>query len=240
MKSENLTSYRAKVNAPDLEYFTVSYQESDMLIAASHNLKSEALTSLEFFRKDIDSYIEENRSFKDSFVPLEVSEDAPEIIKAMAEAAKAAGVGPMAAVAGAVAEFVGRDLLRKTSEVIVENGGDIFIKSGRGRVVGIYAGDSRWTGKIGIRIKDSPCGICTSSGKVGHSFSFGEANAVVVLAESVSIADAFATAIANTIHLESDIESSIDMISKNPLINGLVVIVGEKMGIVRDVEIVRI
>ena len=240
MKSEDLTPYRARVNAPDLEYFTVSYQESDMLIATSHNLKSEALASLKLFRKDIDSYIEEDPFFRDSFVPLEVSKDAPEIVKAMAEAAKAADVGPMAAVAGALAEFVGRDLLRKTSEVIVENGGDIFIKSGRGRVVGIYAGDSRYTGKVGIRIKDSPCGICTSSGKVGRSFSFGEADAVVVLAKSASIADAFATAIANTIHSESDVENSIDMTSKNSLIKGLVVIVGGKMGIVKDIEIVKI
>ena len=90
------------------------------------------------------------------------------------------GVGPMAAVAGAIAEFVGEELLAYSPEVIIENGGDIYIKSLKKRVVGIYAGNSPLTGKIGLEIegKETPIGICTSSGTVGHSLSFGRADAV--------------------------------------------------------------
>ena len=234
--------YRGCVNAPDLNYFIVSYRESDILIGASSTLKSEALDSLKIHRSKIESYIKKNPVFQDSFVPLAVRKNAPQIVKAMTTASKAAGVGPMAAVAGAIAEFVGRDILKLTQEIIVENGGDIFIKSARERIVGVYAGNSKYTGKIGIKIysEELPCAVCTSSGKVGHSFSFGEADAVVVIAESGAIADAFATAIANTIHSESDVKKSVDLARETPLIKGLVVILGEKMGIAKEIEIVKI
>ncbi len=119
----------------------------------------------------------------------------------MAAAAQTAGVGPMAAVAGAIAECVGRELLEFSPEVIVENGGDIFLKVSHRRTVGIFAGDSPLTGRIGIQIeaRDTPLGVCTSSGTVGHSLSFGRADAVVVLAPAAALADAAATAIGNRV-----------------------------------------
>ena len=106
---------------------------------------------------------------------------APGIVKAMAVAAQKASVGPMAAVAGAIAEFVGKDLLKFSEQVIVENGGDIFIRTDRKRTLGIYAGeDSPFTGKLAIEVDpcESGMGICTSSGTVSHSLSFGNADKV--------------------------------------------------------------
>ncbi|GAG89833.1 unnamed protein product, partial [marine sediment metagenome] len=112
-------------------------------------------------------------SFLTSLEPLFVSDNAPRIVKSMSEAAKRVGTGPMASVAGAIAEFVGNELLAFSPEIILENGGDIFLKSSKKRLIGIYAGKSPLTGKIGLEINgdDTPLGICTSSGTVGHSLS---------------------------------------------------------------------
>jgi ApbE superfamily uncharacterized protein (UPF0280 family) len=119
----------------------------------------------------------------------------------MAEAASIAGVGPMAAVAGAVASFLGQVLGSCSREVIVENGGDIYLRSAHERVVAVFAGDSPFSYKIGLRVKpeDTPAGICTSSGTVGHSLSFGNADAVVIKGESAILADAVATQAGNLI-----------------------------------------
>ena len=117
-------------------------------------------------------------------------------MKQMIEAGQKAGVGPMAAVAGAIAECVGRELLAFSPEIIIENGGDIYLKCLKKRVVGIFAGKSPLTGKIGLEIdaKDTPLGVCTSSGTVSHSLSFGKADAAVAIAPSATLADAAATA----------------------------------------------
>jgi len=83
-------------------------------------------------------------------VPLEPEPSAPEVVRLMCWAGKNAGVGPFAAVAGAVAELVGLGLLGHTEEVVVENGGDIFMQVKRKRVVAVYAGDSPFSGTISM------------------------------------------------------------------------------------------
>jgi ApbE superfamily uncharacterized protein (UPF0280 family) len=150
----------------------------------------------------------------------------------MAEAARAAHVGPMAAVAGAIAEAVGNDLLLYSPEVIVENGGDIYMKSLQQRHVGIYAGSSPFTGKIALKIspEDTPLGICTSSGTVGHSLSLGVADAVIVLAPSTALADALATAIGNRIKKSEDIDTEIKKARETEGITGLVIIKDDRIG----------
>ena len=149
-----------------------------------------------------------------ALVPFPVGDDAPAIARAMAEAAAKVNVGPMAAVAGAFAEFVGRDLLKYSPEVIVENGGDIFLKSTKSRLVGVYAGeDSPLTGQVALKIEplDTPLGVCTSSGTVGHSLSFGKADAVVALSRSTALADAAATAIGNIVKAETDVQKALGL-----------------------------
>jgi uncharacterized protein len=159
----------------------------------------------------------------------------------MEEAGETVGVGPMAAVAGAFAEFVGRELLRFTTEVIVENGGDIFIKTGKKRLVGVYAGKSPYTGKIALQIEpaDTPLGVCTSSGTVGHSLSFGKADAVIVLSPSTSLADAAATAIGNIVKEETDIQRALDFARGVAGLSGVVLIINDKMGVWGKVNLVR-
>jgi ApbE superfamily uncharacterized protein (UPF0280 family) len=157
----------------------------------------------------------------------------------MSESARKVGVGPMASVAGAIAEFVGNELLAFSPEIIIENGGDIFLKSLKKRLIGIYAGKSPLSGKIGLEIneQDTPLGVCSSSGTVGHSLSYGKADAVVVLSKSATLADAAATAIGNLIVEPSDIPRGIEFAKGIESLLGIIIIKDDKMGLWGKVKI---
>ena len=148
----------------------------------------------------------------------------------------------MAAVAGAIAEAVGGDLLAFSPEVIVENGGDVFLKISKKRLVGIYAGESSFTKKIALEImpRETPLGVCTSSGTVGHSLSLGRANAVIVLSPSTALADAAATALGNMVETADDIPQAIEKARSIEGLRGVVIIVGDKMGVWGKVRIVPV
>jgi ApbE superfamily uncharacterized protein (UPF0280 family) len=145
----------------------------------------------------------------------------------------------MASVAGAIAEFVGNELLTSSPEIIIENGGDIFLRSLKKRLIGIHAGKSPFTGKIGMEINgtDTPLGICTSSGTVGHSLSFGKADAVIVLASSATLADAAATAIGNLVKQPTDVSIGTEFASGIDGLKGVIILKNDKLGLWGEVEL---
>ncbi len=231
-------TYRHWVKDKGLVSFNVVVKETDLYIRASSDLKRKAQRLVLKYRQQLEGYIERHPKFLSSLEPLTV-DNAPRIVTEMAEAAKKTGVGPMAAVAGAIAEFVGKELLELSPEVIVENGGDIYLKSATDRLIGIYAGKSPLTGKVGLEIsgKDTPLGICTSSGTVGHSLSLGQADAVIVLSKSTALADAAATAIGNMIKVADDIPHGIEHAIGIKGLNGVIIIKDDKMGLWGKVKI---
>jgi len=233
--------YRHWVKDEGLVSFNVAVKETDLYIRTSSNLRRKAHKLVLKYRSMLEEYIKRNPAFLTSFEPLTVGEDAPLIVREMARATSRVGVGPMAAVAGAMAEFVGNDLLAFSPEVIVENGGDIFLKSLKKRMIGIYAGKSPLTGRIGLEIngEDTPLGICTSSGTVGHSLSYGKADAVIALSPSATLADAAATAIGNLIAQPDDIPNGIEMAKSIEGLRGIVIIKDDKMGLCGEVKICR-
>jgi ApbE superfamily uncharacterized protein (UPF0280 family) len=235
-------TYRRWVEAGDLVSFSVTVGETDLHIRASADLSTEALRAVKKYRAILESYIERHSPFLTSLEPVAVADDAPEMVAAMSWAADRVGVGPMAAVAGAVAEFVGQELLVFSPEVIVENGGDIYLKSLRERVAAIYAGRSPLTGKIGLKVKAAatPLGICTSSGTVGHSLSYGQADAAVVLAESAALADAAATAIGNMVVNADDIPRVIEFARTISDLVGVVIVKDDCVGAWGGVELCRL
>lgn len=234
--------YRSWVKSNDLITFQVTIKETDLLISAEKNLEEESLKYIQYYRKELNDYIKRQPEFETSFKPIIIEEDAPLLIKAMGEAGKQANTGPFAAVAGAMAEFIGKDLLKYSDQIIVENGGDIFISSKTHRVLGIYAGNSPLTGKLGIKIPAylSPVGICTSSGTVGHSISFGKADAAIIISKSTTLADSVATATANLIKVKGDLEKAISFAQNIEGIIGVVTIINENIAIWgKDIEIIR-
>ncbi len=235
-------TYRHWVKDKSLIAFTVTVKETDLYIRARRHLEVEALASVMRHRNPLEEYISTHPDFLRSLEPVAVEETAPPIVKEMAAAATTAGVGPMAAVAGAIAEAVGRDLLPFTSEVIVENGGDIFMKISRPRLVGIYAGASPLTGRLALKIppRETPLGICTSSGTVGHSLSFGLADAAIALAPSAALADAAATALGNRVKSAGDIPQALEWAKTVTGLIGAVVIKDHSLGAWGKVRLVPI
>jgi len=232
-------TYRHWIKGQDLISFNVVVKETDLYIRASTNLKRKALKLVLKYRNTLERYIERHPSFLTSLEPFSAADDAPDIVKSMSESASKVGVGPMASVAGAIAEFVGNELLTFSPEIIIENGGDIFLKSLKKRLIGIYAGKSPLSDKIGLEIngQDTPLGVCSSSGTVGHSLSYGKADAVIVLSKSATLADAAATAIGNLIVESSDIPKGIEFAKAIEGLLGIIIIKDDKMGLWGKVKI---
>lgn len=232
-------TYRRWTRDTDLLSFKSTVKETDLLVRARKDLAPEAYRATLEGRSSIEEYIAVHPDFLTSLEPVPVPRTAPDIVRTMAHAAQQVGVGPMAAVAGAIAEKVGRDLMRFSPEVVVENGGDIFIKATRKMVVGVYAGDSPFTANIALDIEpdETPLGVCTSSGTVGHSLSYGSADAVIVLSPSAALADAAATAIGNLVTAGDDIPVGIAFAQNVKGLKGVVIIVGDRLGAWGDVRI---
>ena len=217
-------------------------KETDLLVRAEIDLSRETRESILKYRHQIETYIETVPDFERNLVPIRDDRYAPAIVQEMIRTSRLAQVGPMAAVAGAIAESVSKDLLALSGEVIVENGGDIFLSIRKERVIGIYAGSSPLSLKIGIRIDrdESPIGVCTSSGTVGHSLSFGRADAVCILSASAALADAAATSVGNLVHSKEDIEKGLERGKEIPGVLGALILVGDKIGAWGKVELVQL
>ncbi len=225
--------------------FNVVHKETDLHIQAAEDLAEDVSTWIIEARLAIEGYISKHPAFLHSLVPLPSDLFAPAIVQQMLESSSKCGVGPMAAVAGAVAEFVGKKCINHTEgEVIVENGGDIFSYIKEKTIFAIWAGNSQLSKKIGISIGPfqayQPIGVCTSSGTVGHSLSFGKADAVTVVGSSTALADAAATAIGNIVKNENHIEKALDFMQTIPDIKGGLIICGKKLGVWGDIEVVKL
>ena len=225
-------AYRELIRPDRLTSFNVSIAESDLHVSAERDLTAHAYGELARCRQALESYIVANPAFLTSLSPLDVPADAPQLVRSMALAAQRAGVGPMAAVAGAIAEAVGRRLLDHSSEVIVENGGDIFLRTLVPRKASIYAGNSPFSLRVALQLPPCPdgLGLCTSAGTVGHSLSFGRADAVVILAPDAALADAWATAIGNIVNTKDDIEPALERAAAAEGVIGAVIVVGDALG----------
>ena len=239
--------YRSLFLSDDLIHFQVSVKDTDLDIGVCRQSYSENMIGLTRkiavdVREELEKYINSDQDFKVKLLPHKVSESATKIAKEMADSAKLANVGPMAAVAGAFAEYIGRQLLKYSSEVIIENGGDIYIKTSRKRYAGIFAGESLFSNRIAVEILPEwgSVGICTSSGMVGHSFSFGKADAAVVIANSCALADAAATAVGNTIQKPENVQDAVEFAAKIPGILGAIAIKDDKMAAWGQIKLVPI
>lgn len=236
--------YRLLQLGHDLQYFDIKVKETDLAIGIDSKAYSDSLVSLCYketieIRRQLEEYIIIQPRFQSSLTPIEVFPAAPEIAVKMAAAATAAGVGPMAAVAGAVADHIGQILKRYSLEVLVENGGDIYLSTSRERNVAVYAGDSPFSYKIGIKIKpDTTAGICTSSGTVGHSLSFGVADAVVIKGDTAILADAAATQAGNLIKDKFTLEKAIEYVKRLNKNLGILAIKADRMMAWGDIEII--
>ena len=204
-------TYRRTAKPEGLVCFGVTIKETDLQVCAAEDLTDLAEDLVVRARWELEGFIRSHPYFAETLTPIDVPESAPELVRRMAEAGRIARVGPMAAVAGAIAEYVARGLAEVSPQVVVENGGDIYLIGTEERTVALWAGDSGVQG-VGLTVRGGlqPVAVCTSSGRVGHSESFGAADAVTVLARNGALADAVATALANRVRVPEDVERAVE------------------------------
>lgn len=223
----------------ELTMFNVCIGQTDLMIGCDADFNKEAQGIVRKVRSILTAHISRHPAFETSLVPMKENPEYPRVINRMLSAGIITGTGPMAAVAGAVAQYVGEKLLKFSKQVFVENGGDIFFASEKDRIIGIYAGKSPLTNRLAIKIKQDrfPLGICTSSGTVGHSYSMGKADAVTILAKNTALADAAATAVANRIIDTDDIEPALEFALGIKGVSGVLAVIGDKLGAAGDIEL---
>jgi ApbE superfamily uncharacterized protein (UPF0280 family) len=233
-------TYRKLSYGGNLVSFRVAVKETDLLVHAVEPFADVTRELILKYRGHIEAYIQTYPMFARAMSPWQFAGPSPAIVRAMIDAGRKAGVGPMAAVAGAIAEHVGMELLSYTDEVMVENGGDIFLKTRGPVVIGLLAGNSPLSLRVGIRLHpaDSPLSVCTSSGTVGHSLSLGKADAVSVVAVSCALADAAATAVGNRIKGKKHIQGAIDFGKEIEGVKGIVAILQDAVGMWGELDIV--
>jgi len=230
--------YRKWQKPEGLTPFRIQQGETDLQIYAASNLRGRAAELTVQYRKQLIETIGQHPQFQSSLTPLNI-ESPYSMIKDMIHASKLAGVGPMAGVAGAIAEYVGHGLLPFSDELIVENGGDIFIKTQSDRTMLVYAGEeSPFKDRLFLKLKErqKPYSICTSSAHIGHSLSLGCTDATVIIAESAVTADVIATAIGNLMKHEDDIDRGLAMVGDCGVCFGALILMGDRIGVWGDIE----
>jgi ApbE superfamily uncharacterized protein (UPF0280 family) len=235
--------YRGQLDSEGLIATEVRVGETDLHILAESDVTKQATHSIIQYRTQIENYITSQPSFLTSLKALPADPLAPSIVKEMLSAGTCAGVGPMAAVAGAIAGYVGQDLMAEGfREISVENGGDIFLNRTRESIAAIFAGSSPLSNRIGIKIPKiiMPLGICTSSGTVGHSLSLGQADSVTVLSPSVALADAAATRLGNEIKKAKDLDYALTIAKGLSDIIGVVIVMGARLGAWGEIKLERL
>ncbi|MFA6681712.1 MAG: UPF0280 family protein [Sphaerochaeta sp.] len=239
-------AYRRGMGFSRFSSVTVAVGESDLWIGyapfsvAPDALVKESTRVLRRLRNEILNY--PDSLFLSSLVPLRKREDGVSpFLESMIRAARPSGTGPMASVAGAIAQEVGSVLKRKFSldEIVVENGGDLYIDTLKPLSVTLFAGSNKLSGKVSIIVdmEHCPLGVCTSSAKVGHSHSFGRADAVMVACKDAALADAYATAFCNMVREEADVERVSRLMNEKEEILSALVLLDTKLALCGQLEV---
>jgi ApbE superfamily uncharacterized protein (UPF0280 family) len=233
-------TYRKRIRAEGLISFNVRIKETDLLVSSDRDLHKETSDLVFDYRYQLESYIKSHPEFLTTLQPYPKDPYAPAIVNDMIMSTRDIGVGPMASVAGAIAQYVGQGLLESTAQVIVENGGDIFLKVNRQVTVSVFAGESPLSDRIGLFIPKRlmPLGICSSSGRVGHSLSMGSADVITILSPSAIRADGAATSLGNRIRAKTDLGKVAKWAAEMEGILGGIAIMGDSIVTWGDLELV--
>lgn len=238
-------TYRFQMGSSRFSSLVLSIGESDIWIGynpasvGQNDLRSEAGRIVRRLRNEIISY--PDPAFRTSFVPLTVTDNPSGFIQSMLNASFLAATGPMASVAGAIAQATAQHLKRKflLDEIVVENGGDLYIDVLKELSVKLIAPGNRLSGKLSVVVDPlhSPLGICTSSGKIGHSYSFGKADAVMVACKDAALSDAYATAFCNRVQKQSDVQKICNEMNAHEEILSAVVLLDDTLALCGQLEV---
>ncbi len=223
--------------------FQVVLEHTDLHIIAQNDLSEAIAETVRRLRSEIKTYITLHPEFGHSLTPISVPDHTPALIQNMAHAGQVAQVGPMAAVAGAIAQAVADEFVQHSPNILVENGGDVFLHSTKPRIIGLLAKPLNGI-RLGVALSanDFPTALCASSATIGHSLSLGQADMVTVRSRSAALADAFATALANTISTPEDLKRLAKMAPKlKPLgVDGIFAQLGDEIAVWGNMQLAAI
>ena len=237
-------AYRQSVRPqPGETSFQVVLEQTDLFVTAEADLREPMLDLVRSLRGELKNYMLMAPGYRESLVPVPVAQCAPPIAREMARATALVHVGPMAAVAGTFAQFVADHFAQASPNLIVENGGDLYLHSTRERIVALL-GDPASGARLGLKLarRDFPVSLCASSATIGPSLSLGQGELVVVRSKSGAFADAAATALANLIDTADDLDLVLARAQKMaPLgLEGVFVQAGGKLGVWGKMELVAL
>jgi len=218
---------------PSRSYRKFTWKDANFQISCRHS--SMTVAAIRQHRAELEAYICRQPQFAYSLQPLALLSDAPEAARRMSAAAAQTGVGPMAAVAGTMAQLAAEAAQRfGDRDIVIENGGDIFAIIDMPLVLGLYAGASVLSGTLALHIEpaQTPLAVCSSSSSMGHSLSFGNCDLATVTAADAALADAAATWAANQVHCRADIQPTLDKLSRLAGISGAIIIKDDAVGLV--------
>lgn len=237
MKQAAERFYRDYTETTRWRSFRIKVETTDLYIRATKDLSVSAERIVRDLREELRAHIDRQGSFLTSYTPIEQLPECADIVHMMYDASEKAGVGPMAAVAGAVAERVGSALAIESHEIIVENGGDIWMKLDSPAAVSIYPGGIYFE-NLALKIypEQTPCGICTSSARIGPSISFGRADAATIIAPDAALADAIATEVCNRVKKINDMASAAEYGMRCGA-SGIVILYRDRLAALGEVEL---
>ena len=212
-------------------YRSFSWKDTNLRVAcASFELVTRTVVEA---RRQLERYIARHPAFRTAMEPLPLLDDPPEAARRMAVAAELTGLGPMAAVAGTLAQLGAEAALAGgCDEAIVENGGDIFLVAARPVTIALHAGAALGS-RLAFHIdpQQTPLALCSSSGTMGHSLSFGRCDLATVASRDASLADAAATLVGNLVRRERDLTPALERVGAIPGIDGILAVVGGRIGL---------
>ncbi|WP_163715347.1 UPF0280 family protein [Mangrovibacterium lignilyticum] len=226
--------------------FVVEYLESDVWVGVDPesyraDMEVEVLQVLTKAVDELKAYVEENPLFRKSLKACAVAETAPEAIRKLAHSAELGAVGPLAARSGLLNELIGQALLEKfeIGELIVENGGDLYLKLRDSLIVSIFADDLEDSGLMGLEVmpEQTPLGIGTGLGTKGHPINHGKADAVMIMAKNGADAGALAVGVGNRVKKLSDLEKVLKHLKLMPEVTAAVLIVEDQIAVHGDNEL---
>ena len=213
-------------------YRTFTHREAVFRICCSHF--DAVIGEIVRRRQVLEHYIARHPDFQTALTPIALLADAPAVAQRMARAAELVGVGPMAAVAGAMAQCAAQAGLEAgADEVIVENGGDIYLKTTGPVTIGLHTGTAEIGDRLAFSLEagETPLAICSSSGKMGHSMSMGQCDLATVVAKDAALADTAATEAANRIQTMDDVNAVVEFIAGIEGVDGALIVKDDRIGL---------
>ena len=212
-------------------YRSFSWKDTNLRVAcASFDVVTRSVVEA---RRRLERYIARHPAFRTALAPLPLLADPPEAARRMAVAAELTGLGPMAAVAGTLAQLGAEAALADgCDEVIVENGGDIFLVAARPVTIALHAGAALGS-RLAFHIdpQQTPLALCSSSGTMGHSLSFGRCALATVASRAASLADAAATLVGNLVRRERALTPALERAGAIPGVDGILAVVDGRIGL---------